>query len=107
MSGPESCCNKCGQAITGKAMKAKDDIYHEDNCFCCTVCSRDLKAATVFSKDHKLFCEKHYKENFVPKCAKCSDYITEVREDLCGRRKYRKLVLSGTKNVLMVPKEAL
>lgn len=74
----DSECTKCGQAITGKAIKTKDDLFHEDNdCFCCTVCDKDLKAAPVYNKDHKLYCEKHYKENFVPKCNKCNDFIME------------------------------
>ena len=78
MSAPDSTCNKCGQPITGKAMKAKEDLYHEDNCFICCVCSRDLKAVSVYSKDHNLYCEKHYKDKYVPKCAKCNDFIVEV-----------------------------
>ena len=65
------------QAITGKALKIKDDLY-EENCITCSVCSRDLKAVAVYSKDHTLYCEKHYKDKFVPKCTKCNEFITEV-----------------------------
>ena len=75
------CCAKCGEQLSGKAMKAKDDLYHEDNCFCCSVCDKDLKAAPVYSRDHTLYCEKHYRENFVPKCSKCQEFIMEVNHE--------------------------
>ena len=63
---------------SGKAMKAKDTLYHEDGCFVCAECSLDLREVAVYAKDAALYCEKHYKEKFVPKCARCLDYITEV-----------------------------
>lgn len=70
-------CGVCGKAITGQAMKAKGRLYHEDTCFKCTTCSKDLRQVAVYAKDAALYCEEHYKANFVPKCAKCKDYITE------------------------------
>ena len=69
---------------SGRAMKAKDTLYHEEGCFVCAECSLDLRESAVYSKDAALYCEKHYKEKFVPKCARCLDYITEV--SLSGRR---------------------
>ena len=59
-------------------MKAKETLYHEEGCFVCAECSLDLREVAVYSKDAALYCEKHYKEKFVPKCARCLDYITEV-----------------------------
>ena len=73
-----SMCGKCGQEITGKAMKAKDVLYHEDGCFVCVDCSADLREAAVYAKEGKLHCEACYMAKFVPKCAKCLEYITEV-----------------------------
>ena len=72
------CCGKCGEPITGKAMKAKELLYHEDKCFSCSVCRRDLKTVPVYSRDGKLYCEKDYRENFVPKCAQCNDFVLDV-----------------------------
>ena len=61
-------------------MKAKDTLYHEEGCFVCAECSLDLREVAVYAKDAALYCEKHYKEKFVPKCARCLDYITEVSQ---------------------------
>jgi len=77
MGGEEELCGKCGKEISGKAMKAKDTLYHEEGCFVCAECSLDLREVAVYAKDAALYCEKHYKEKFVPKCARCLDYITE------------------------------
>lgn len=74
----DDCCGKCGEPITGKALKAKERIYHEENCFSCCVCKRDLKAAPVYSRDDQLYCEKDYREKFVPKCAQCNDFVLDV-----------------------------
>ncbi len=41
-------------------------------------CSSDLRNVAVYCKDGQLYCEKDYKANFVPKCAKCMEYILEV-----------------------------
>ena len=71
-------CGKCGEPITGKAMKAKERLYHEDKCFSCSVCKRDLKTVPVYSRDETLYCEKDYRDKFVPKCAQCNDFILEV-----------------------------
>ena len=77
-------CGKCCKEITGKAMKAKDVLYHEEGCFVCSECGDDLRKVSTFSKEGKLYCEKDYKEKFVPKCARCLEYITEVRfDDVC------------------------
>ncbi len=44
----------------------------------CTTCGADLKDVSVYCKDAQLYCESDYKANFVPKCAKCLEYILEV-----------------------------
>ena len=71
-------CGKCGQAITGKAMKVKETAYCAEKCFSCTECMKDLKAVPTYSRDDKLFCERCYREKFVPKCSKCNEYVLEV-----------------------------
>ena len=71
-------CGKCNEEITGRAMKAKDIMYHEEGCFVCVDCSLDLREVSVYSKEGALYCENDYKKKFVPKCAKCMEYITEV-----------------------------
>lgn len=73
----DSMCGKCGKEIEGKAMKAKDVLYHEEGCFVCCTCDTDLRQTSVYSKEGKLYCEHDYKSNFVPKCAKCMEYILE------------------------------
>lgn len=71
-------CGVCQKEIQGQAMKAKNRLYHEETCFKCSACSKDLKDICVYFKDEQLFCEEHYKAKYVPKCAKCNEYITEV-----------------------------
>ena len=65
-------------------MKAKGKFYHEEKCFRCSVCSCSLKEVPIFIKDDVLFCEDDYKAKFVPKCAKCNGYITEVWNNIGG-----------------------
>ncbi|XP_040576134.1 PDZ and LIM domain protein 7 [Lepeophtheirus salmonis] len=73
-----SVCYKCNLNIEGRAMKAKDYLYHDDEkCFSCEKCNCDLRKVSVYSKDGKLYCEKNYKEEFIPKCAHCMEYIIE------------------------------
>ena len=88
----ENVCGKCNKEIEGKAMKAKDVLYHEDGCFVCVACNTDLKSASVYSKEGHLYCENDYKTAFVPKCAKCLEYILEVRE---GGNSYFNTVLTA------------
>ena len=71
-------CGKCKAEITGRAMKAKDVLYHEEGCFVCVDCGLDLREVSVYSKEGSLYCEADYKKKFVPKCAKSMEYITEV-----------------------------
>ena len=96
----ENVCGKCNKEIEGKAMKAKDVLYHEDGCFVCVTCNTDLKSASVYSKEGHLYCENDYKTAFVPKCAKCLEYILEVRE---GGNSYFNTVLTALKCKLSGP----
>ena len=71
-------CGKCGEPVTGKAMKIKERAYHEEKCFSCVECMKDLKAVPVYSREEKLYCERDYREKFVPKCGQCKDYVLDV-----------------------------
>ena len=33
----------------------------------------------VLFREDRLYCDQCYKEQFVPRCAKCQDFITSVR----------------------------
>lgn len=78
--GQDRICAFCNKEIEDQALKAKNRLYHENTCFKCQICSKDLKNVAVFSKeDGVLYCEDDYKAKFVPKCAKCQDYIMEVK----------------------------
>jgi len=70
-------CGKCGEPVTGKAMKIKERAYHEEKCFSCVECMKDLKAVPVYSREEKLYCERDYREKFVPKCGQCKDYVLD------------------------------
>lgn len=72
-------CAECNQQIKGAAMKAKERFYCETTCFKCVTCNVNLREIPVYCKEDSLYCEEHYKSKFIPKCAKCADYITEVR----------------------------
>ena len=71
-------CGKCGEPVTGKAMKIKERAYHEEKCFSCVECMKDLKAVPAYSREEKLYCERDYREKFVPKCGQCKDYVLDV-----------------------------
>ncbi len=86
MGQTEHVCTRCQQEIKGSAMKAKERLYCEETCFICTTCKANLKDLPVYSKEDVLYCEDHYKANFMPKCASCQDYITEV----CKHKKVQK-----------------
>jgi len=79
MGHDDTNCGKCGKEVVGQAMKAKNVLYCAESCFTCADCGSDLRSVSVYSKDASLYCESHYKQNFVPKCGKCSNYILEVR----------------------------
>ena len=65
--------------ITDKAMKAGDKLYHEEH-FTCTECGTSLADPSVatYTKNESLYCQQDYMKKFVPICAKCDQYITQV-----------------------------
>jgi len=71
-------CTVCDSAITDKAMKAGDKLYHEEH-FTCTICGCSLAGPGVatYTKQDKLYCHDDYMQQFVPICAKCNQYITQ------------------------------
>ena len=74
-------CYTCSKEITDRAMKAGEKLYHEDHFQCC-VCGTDLKSVGVYTKEEQLYCEQDYMAKFVPICAKCEQYIMQVRFSL-------------------------
>ena len=81
MSSP-MICSTCQGEITDRAMKAGDKMYHEDHFLCC-VCKTGLKSVAVYTKNDQLYCEADYMAQFVPVCARCEQYITQVKYTLC------------------------
>ncbi len=57
---------------------------------------------SVYSREEKLFCEEHYKDKFVPRCAKCNDFITEVSNSPCFKPKKGQKRPKGLANILKV-----
>jgi hypothetical protein len=41
----------CFFLSSGRAMKAKDVLYHEEGCFVCNECGEDLKSVSTYSKE--------------------------------------------------------
>merc|ERR1712227_776025 len=79
--GDTTICAACHENITDKAMKAKNNFYHENHFVCSySGCGLSLLKLSVYSKDGQLFCQCHYQEKFLSKCSKCKEYITGV----CG-----------------------
>ena len=70
-------CVTCNDEITDRAMKAGEKLYHEDHFLCC-VCNTGLKTVAVYTKNDQLYCEADYMSKFVPVCARCQEYITQV-----------------------------
>ena len=74
-------CSICAETITDRAMKAGDKLYHEEH-FTCTQCGLSLAGADVatYTKQESLYCQDCYMALFVPVCARCNQYITQVKE---------------------------
>ena len=78
-------------------MKAGERLYHEHH-FTCAVCQMSLAdpgdvmmstlmglvtiliflGVVTYTKHDKLYCQDDYMKQFVPVCAKCDQYITQV-----------------------------
>ena len=76
-------CTICAETITDRAMKAGDKLYHEEH-FTCTQCGLSLAGAEVaiYTKQESLYCQDCYMALFVPVCARCNQYITQVTQSL-------------------------
>jgi len=72
--GDGKTCGKCGLAISGAFVVAKDKTYHAD-CFRCSTCSTALGGKAFIEKDNDIFCEACYYTAFNPKCAHCDEVI--------------------------------
>ena len=90
-------CAACNENIVGKAMKAKNNCFHEHHFVCSQGgCGINLVKLPVYTKykgyiwplncsnlhffrDGCLYCQTHYQEKFCSKCFKCEDYITGVK----------------------------
>ena len=89
-------CTVCSEDITDRAMKAGERLYHEHH-FTCSVCGMSLadpgkqrlsleylfwqiifSGLVTYTKHDKLYCQDDYMKQFVPVCAKCDQYITQV-----------------------------
>ena len=75
-------CTICAETITDRAMKAGDKLYHEEH-FACTQCGLSLAGADVaiYTKEESLYCQDCYMSLFVPLCARCNQYITQVKPE--------------------------
>ena len=95
-------CTVCSEDITDRAMKAGERLYHEHH-FTCSVCQMSLadpgkqylssvnkafdtidifSGVITYTKHDKLYCQDDYMRQFVPVCAKCDQYITQVSDDI-------------------------
>ena len=96
-------CTICAETITDRAMKAGDKLYHEEH-FTCTQCGLSLIGADVaiYTKQESLYCQDCYMELFVPVCARCNQYITQVKMgpfvQSPGRRRRRRRRGGGVLN---------
>ena len=51
-----------------------------EGCFSCGECGAALAGpgTATYTKHDKLYCHDHYMKIFVPVCARCGEYITQV-----------------------------
>ena len=75
-------------------MKAGERVYCE-GCFSCGECGAALAGpgTATYTKHDKLYCHDHYMKIFVPVCARCGEYITQVsRASNKGLRRFHNQV---------------
>ncbi|KAL4631210.1 PDZ and LIM domain protein 4-like isoform X1 [Arapaima gigas] len=58
-------CTRCGTAIVGTIVKARDKLYHPE-CFRCDDCGVNLKQRGYFFIEENLYCEIHAKARVQP-----------------------------------------
>ncbi|XP_040574172.1 prickle planar cell polarity protein 3-A [Lepeophtheirus salmonis] len=71
-------CGKCGNLVQGIGILATrlglDSFWHP-SCFTCSTCDELLVDLKYCINLDKLFCERHYAENFKPRCSACDELI--------------------------------
>lgn len=72
-------CISCKEMVVGmnNGCNALGNLWHT-NCFTCADCNKTLfDAGGFFEKKGKVYCEEHYLARVAPRCAKCSQAITD------------------------------
>ena len=70
-------CGGCGKPISsGRYLKVGTAKWHQE-CFVCNVCQEPLKPGQFREKEGRMYCRPHFNEKFCPRCAGCSELITE------------------------------
>ncbi|XP_070568581.1 four and a half LIM domains protein 2-like isoform X1 [Ptychodera flava] len=73
-------CNKCDREIEAGdiavfADRLGDDVCWHPFCFCCSTCNELLVDLAYFTKDGKIYDERHYAEEIIPRCESCDELI--------------------------------
>lgn len=71
-------CSGCGQSVSLRApsVSTKGRIWHLEH-FKCTICFQLLQNKPYYEANGSLYCPKDYTEVFAPRCAYCTEPITE------------------------------
>ena len=67
-------CSSCKEEISEKSVLVGEETYHE-GCFVCSVCSIRL-TGRYYQVSGQYYCEVHYKEVSLPRCAGCHQHLT-------------------------------
>ncbi|KAJ3051761.1 hypothetical protein HK097_007224 [Rhizophlyctis rosea] len=69
-------CIECKDPIVGAAVSAMGKTWHPNH-FLCTSCKCVLGTGRFFEKEDQAYCETCYHDLFSPKCAYCSEVISD------------------------------
>ncbi|KAI8039587.1 paxillin homolog 1 [Drosophila gunungcola] len=69
-------CSACRTPILERCFSAVGRKWHE-RCFRCVSCSKPLISSSFFDINGYLFCKKHFREQFSPRCAACGEPIED------------------------------
>ncbi|XP_071957069.1 prickle planar cell polarity protein 3-B-like [Antedon mediterranea] len=73
-------CSRCGKDVEAGEIglyvdgKQEEECWHPA-CFTCTTCEEILVDLAHFVKDSQIYCERHYAELIMPRCAGCDELI--------------------------------
>jgi hypothetical protein len=68
-------CHGCSEVIKeGSIFNALDHAWHPEH-FVCVVCTTPFKDMEFYSHQGQAYCEEHYCENVLPKCAACGERV--------------------------------